>query len=261
MSEELFVTLSVEAPAGIITINRPKALNALNPQVLDQLEACLRQAASDPAVAGVIITGAGGKAFVAGADIGTMAHMAPEEGLAFAEKGLAVLALIENIPKPVLAAVDGYALGGGCELALACDMIYASEGSSFGQPEVNLGIIPGFGGTQRLARLVGRNLAKEICFSGNMYTAQRAKEMGLVQEVLPKEGLLPHCLQLVRTIAKKGPLAVAQAKRAINQGVDLSLSAGLWVEKLAFMSLFGSKDQVEGMTAFIEKRKPEFRGR
>ncbi len=261
MSEERFVNLTIEGPMGLITINRPKALNALNPKVLGELKECVLEAQSNSDVAGIVITGAGGKAFVAGADISTMADMAPEEGLGFAETGLATLAAIEACPKPVIAAIDGYALGGGCELALACDMIYVSEGSVLGQPEVNLGIIPGFGGTQRLARLVGRNMAKEICFTGNMYSAEQAKEIGLVQAVLPKDELMGHCAKIVKTISKKGPLAVAQAKRVINQGSDLALDAGLWMEKLAFMSLFGSADQREGMTAFIEKRKPTFTGK
>ncbi len=260
MSEERFVTLTIDGPMALVTINRPKALNALNPQVLTEIEECVLEAQADKGVAGIVITGAGGKAFVAGADISTMADMTPEEGLGFAEMGLAILATIENCPKPIIAAIDGYALGGGCELALACDMIYASEGSVLGQPEVNLGIIPGFGGTQRLTRLVGRNRAKEICFTGDMYSAEKAKEIGLVQEVLPKDELLAHCAKVVKTISKKGPLAIAQAKRVINQGGDLALEAGLWMEKLAFMALFGSADQREGMTAFLQKRKPDFKG-
>ncbi len=261
MPDDRFVVLTIDAPVGLITIDRPEALNALNPTVLGQLRECLLEADANEDVAGVTITGAGGKAFIAGADISTMAHMAPEGGLRFADLGLSVLAVIENLAKPVIAAVDGYALGGGCELALACDMIYASEGSVFGQPEVGLGIIPGFGGTQRLARLVGRNMAKEICFTGNMYPAEKAKEIGLVQEVLPKNELMAHCTKVIKTISKKGPLAVAQAKRAINHGGDLALEAGLWMEKMAFMSLFGSEDQVEGMTAFLDKRKPVFKGK
>jgi len=261
MSEERHVTLTIDGPMGLITIDRPKALNALNPTVLAQLRECVLEAQDDAGAAGIVITGAGGRAFVAGADISTMADMSPEEGLAFAEAGLGTLAVIESCPKVVIAAVNGYALGGGCELALACDLIYASEGSVLGQPEVNLGIIPGFGGTQRLARLVGRNMAKEICFTGDMYPAEKAMEIGLVQAVLPKDELLPHCAKVVKTISRKGPLAVAQAKRVINQGGDLALDAGLWMEKLAFMALFGSADQREGMTAFLEKRRPEFTGK
>ncbi|MFH1532457.1 MAG: enoyl-CoA hydratase-related protein [Pseudomonadota bacterium] len=261
MSEERYVNLTIDGPLGLITIDRPKALNALNPTVLAQLKECVLEGQANREVAGMVITGAGGKAFVAGADISTMADMAPEEGLAFAELGLATLAVIESCPKPIIAAIDGYALGGGCELALACDMIYAAEGSVLGQPEVNLGIIPGFGGTQRLTRLVGRNMAKEICFTGNTVSAEKAKEIGLVQEVLPKDELLSHCAKIIKTISRKGPLAIAQAKRVINQGGDLSLDAGLWMEKLAFMSLFGSADQREGMNAFIEKRKPKFTGK
>jgi len=261
MSEERYVKLTIDGPMGLITIDRQKALNALNPTVLTQLKECVLEGQANGDVSGMVITGAGGKAFVAGADISTMVDMAPEEGLGFAELGLTTLAVIENCPKPVIAAIDGYALGGGCELALACDMIYATEGSVLGQPEVNLGIIPGFGGTQRLTRLVGRNMAKEICFTGNMVSAEKAKDIGLVQEVLPKDELLNHCAKIIKTISRKGPQAIAQAKRVINQGGDLALDAGLWMEKLAFMSLFGSADQREGMTAFIEKRKPAFTGK
>jgi enoyl-CoA hydratase len=258
---DIFVNMVIEGPAAIITIDRPEALNALNPTVLNQLSAALTEAGDKPEVSGVIITGAGGKAFVAGADISAMADYSPAEGLAFAELGLSVLGLIESLAKPVIAMIDGFALGGGCELALACDLIYATPESKLGQPEVNLGIIPGFGGTQRLSRLVGRNRAKELIFTGDIISAQKAMDIGLVQEVIPKDELLPFCLKLISKIAKKGPLAVGQSKRVINQGTDLALESGLWMEKLAFMSLFGSADQREGMTAFIEKRRPSFKGK
>jgi enoyl-CoA hydratase len=257
---EVLVRLEKVDRIAIITIDRPKALNALNPDVLAQLAGCLKTARDDKEVSGIILTGAGGKAFVAGADISTMANCSPKEGLAFAEMGLATLQVIEDMPKPVIAAINGFALGGGMELALACDLVYATPGSRLGQPEVKLGIIPGFGGTQRLARLVGRNRAKDLVFTGRHIDAATAREYGIVQEVVPEAELIPFCMKVVESIAAVGPLAVAQAKLAINKGVDLALDAGLAVEKLAFMALFGSKDQKEGMAAFLEKRKPDFKG-
>jgi len=259
MSEQL-VTYRKEEAAAIITIDRPKALNALNADVLAQLREAARKAWADDEVKGVIVTGAGGKAFVAGADIATMANLPPSKGLEFAELGLNTLQILEDMPKPVIAAINGFALGGGMELALACDMIYATPKSKLGQPEVKLGIIPGFGGTQRLSRLVGRNRAKEIIYTGDMIDAARAREYGLVQEVVEEERLLDFCKEVIGKIAAVGPIAVAQAKRAINKGSDLALDAGLAVEKLAFMSLFNTHDQKEGMAAFLEKRKPQFKG-
>lgn len=260
MSEQ-YVTWQKDGAAAVITIDRPKALNALNPTVLSQLRSCLEQANADADVRGIIITGAGTKAFVAGADIAAMSTMAPSEGLVFANLGLDVLQYIEDIPKPVIAAVNGFALGGGTELALACDMIYASPNARMGQPEVKLGIIPGFGGTQRLARLLGRNRAKELIFTGDIIDAAQAREYGLVQEVVPAEELLDFCKKVVGKIAAVGPSAVAQAKFAMNKGVDLALDAGLAMEKLAFSSLFGTEEQREGMGAFLEKRAPTFKNR
>ena len=257
---EIYVTYSRDGAVGTITIDRPRALNALNPDVLSQLSQCLGQAEIDRECLGVIITGAGGKAFVAGADIATMRDLPPAEGLRFAEIGLATLQQIEDLSKPVIAAVNGFALGGGMELALACDMIYATPKSKLGQPEVNLGIIPGFGGTQRLARLVGKNRAKEMVFTGDMYDAETAAGFGLVQAVIPEAELMAYCHGVINKIGRTGPLAVAQAKRAINKGTDLALDAGLTIEKMAFMSLFGTHDQREGMTAFIEKRTAVFKG-
>jgi enoyl-CoA hydratase len=257
---ETYVRYETDGAAAIITIDRPKALNALNPEVLLQLREALLRARLDKAIRGVVLTGAGGRAFVAGADIAAMVDMKMEQGVEFAELGLGTLQVIEDMPKPVVAAVNGFALGGGTELALACDMIYATPKSQFGQPEVKLGIIPGFGGTQRLGRLLGRNRAKELIFTGRMIDAATAKAYGLVQEIVEEEKLLEHCKAVIREIAAVGPLAVAQSKRAINKGIDLALDAGLAVEKLAFTSLFDSHDKREGMTAFIQKRKPEFKG-
>ena len=257
---ETFVRYEKEGAIAVITIDRPRALNALNPTVLSQLKDAVLSAGADREVLGVILTGGGGKAFVAGADISTMADLPPSEGLAFAEQGLSALQAIEDIPKPVVAAINGFALGGGMELALACDMIYATPRSKLGQPEVKLGIIPGFGGTQRLARLVGRNRAKELIFTGDIVGAEAAMGYGLVQAVVPEEELMDYCKGVLGRIAAMGPVAVAQAKRVINKGSDLALDAGLALEKMAFMALFNTHDQKEGMTAFLEKRDANFKG-
>jgi enoyl-CoA hydratase len=256
-----FVSWEKDGPVAVVTIDRPKALNALNPAVLTQLGQCVSEANLDDDVRGIIITGAGHKAFVAGADIAAMSDMTPRQGLEFASLGLGVLQSIEDVPKPVIAAVNGFALGGGTELALACDLIYASPNAKMGQPEVKLGIIPGFGGTQRLARLLGRNRAKELIFTGDIIDAATAKEYGLVQEVVPAQELLDYCKAVIGRIAGVGPVAVAQSKVAINKGMDLALDAGIAMEKLAFSSLFGTAEQREGMTAFLAKRKPEFKNR
>ena len=256
---DCLVKYETDGAAAIITIDRPKALNALNPTVLEQLAQALRKAGDDGDVRGVIITGGGDKAFVAGADIAAMSNMTPEEGLQFAGFGLSVLGLIEELPKPVIAAVNGFALGGGTELALACDMIYASPQAKMGQPEVKLGIIPGFGGTQRLARLVGRNRAKELVLTGDIIDAETAFAYGLVQKIVPAEELLDYCKGIIARIGGNGPLAVAGSKSAINDGVDLPLAEGLEVEKRAFSGLFGTHGQREGMSAFLEKRRPEFK--
>ena len=259
MSDTL-VRIEKDGIVGLITIDRPKALNALNPTVLGQLREALLEAAADNDVLGIIITGGGDRSFVAGADIATMVDMKPEQGFQFAEQGLSTLQMIEDIPKPVIAAVNGFALGGGLELALACDIIYASPKALLGLPEVTLGIMPGFGGTQRLSRLIGSNRAKEMIFTGKKIDAATAKCYGIVQEVVEDEDLIAFCKGVINKIGRVGPMAVAQTKRAINKGTDLALDAGLAVEKMAFMSLFSSYDKKEGMTAFLEKRKPEFRG-
>jgi enoyl-CoA hydratase len=259
MSEQ-FVRYEKDGDIAVVTIDRPKALNALNAEVLAQLKGALQEALKDKAVRGVVLTGSGEKAFVAGADIAHMVNLSPAEGLAFAELGLSVLRFIEEMPIPVAAAVNGFALGGGTELALACDMIYAAPNAKFGQPEVKLGIIPGFGGTQRLSRLLGRNRAKELIFTGDIIDAATAEQYGLVQKVVPLPELLDYAKKKLRDIAARGPLAVRQAKFAINEGVDLPLDSGLAVEKLAFMCLFASQDQKEGMKAFLEKRNPQFKG-
>jgi enoyl-CoA hydratase len=255
-----FVKLELDGAVAVITIDRPKALNALNKQVLSELSEAIAQVASSKTIRALIVTGGGEKAFVAGADIAEMASLSQAESTAFAELGHRVLDSLEHLSIPVIAAVNGFALGGGTELALACDFIYASEKAKFGQPEVVLGVIPGFGGTQRLTRIVGRARAKEIIFTGDMIDAAKAKEIGLALEVLPVAELMAHCKKVAATIAKRGPLAVAQAKRVIDGGADLQLKDGNSIERDGFARLFGTADQKEGMAAFLAKRPAEFKG-
>jgi len=255
-----FVKLELEGTLAIITIDRPKALNALNPQVLTELADCIAKVATDMSLRALIVTGAGEKAFVAGADIAAMANFTAQEAKTFGEQGHGVMDALESLAVPVIAAVNGFALGGGSELALACDFIYASEKAKFGLPEVTLGVIPGFGGTQRLTRLLGRARAKELIFTGEIIDAAKAKQIGLALEVVPSEELMPFCKKVAATISKRGPLAVAQAKTAIDAGADLSLEAGNALERHAFSMLFGTGDQKEGMAAFLAKRPPEFKG-
>jgi enoyl-CoA hydratase len=251
----------VEDGIAVLTMNRPKALNALNTRTLAELDALLQVEARDPAVRALVVTGAGDKAFVAGADISEMSAMTPAQARAFAELGQRAFARLEALPVPTVAAVNGFALGGGSELALACDLLYASERARFGQPEVNLGLVPAWGGTQRLARRVGAMRALEIVLTGDMYDAARAKEMGLCLEVLAPDALLPHAKAKAKVIASRGPLAVAAAKRLVRAGADAGLPQGLALEAEAFGLVFASDDMREGTKAFLEKRKAEFKGR
>lgn len=244
-----------------LTVNRPKNLNALSSATVAELLHAVEGVASKGEAKALILTGAGEKAFVAGADIAEMAQMTPPSALAFAEQGHRLGDALEALPIPTLAAVNGFALGGGCELAMACDLIYASENALFGQPEVNLGVIPGFGGTSRLARRVGPQRARELIFTGDRLDAQRACALGLVLAVLPPGQLMAHCRSVALKIAGKGPLAVAQAKKVIAAGADLPLSAANALERQAFAALFGSEDQREGLKAFAEKRPAQFHGR
>ena len=244
---------------GTITIDRPKALNALNSAVLRELTAALRELGESCRV--IILTGSGDKAFVAGADIAEMVPMTPWSAREFAELGHVATALIEDLPCATIAAVNGYALGGGLELAVSCDLIYASDNAKMGQPEVNLGVTPGFGGTQRLVRLVGKIRAKELIFTGDMIDAQRAQQIGLCLEVLPRAELLPHCRKVAAKIASKGPLAVARAKRLVERGYDMPLRAANRQEAETFALLFDTEDRREGMLAFVEKRPAKFIGR
>jgi len=254
------IRLALEGTTAIITVDRPKALNALNTSTLEQLEETLQALAQKPELRGLIVTGAGEKAFVAGADISEMVNLTLEQALAFAARGHRVFDALERLHCPTLAAVNGFALGGGCELALACDLIYASDNAKFGLPEVSLGIIPGFGGTQRLSRLVGGARAKELIFTGDMVDAARAKAIGLALDVVPASQLLAHCRAVLGRIAKKGPLAVTKAKRVIAEGADLPLAKANQLERDAFASLFQSSDRREGMNAFLEKRPAVFGG-
>ena len=258
-----YETLLIEdrGPARVVTINRPKVLNALNETVIAELSRVFEAMEGDTGVRGIVLTGAGEKAFVAGADIAAMQEMNGEQAMIFASQGHAVGEMIANLKVPVIAAVNGFALGGGCELALACDFIFASEKARFGQPEVKLGVIPGFGGTQRLIRRIGKARALELCLTGDMIRADEALRIGLANRVLAPEVLMETALKTVDTFAQMGPLAIAEAKRVIHQGAELPLEAANQLEVEAFSGLFDTADQAEGMAAFVGKRAPAFTGK
>ncbi|WP_298433326.1 enoyl-CoA hydratase-related protein [Geobacter sp.] len=258
-----FNNLLIETAAGVatLTVNRPQALNALNGEVLTELASVLYQLEYDPAVRAVVLTGAGEKAFVAGADIKEMAAMNSYEGHQFALNGQHVMMAMEKMRTPVIAAVNGFALGGGLELALGCDFIYASEKAKLGFPEVTLGIMPGFGGTQNLARLIGKNRANELIFTGRMITADKALAWGIVNEVFAPEELLPKAQETAAAIAGVGTLGVAYAKNAIANGLNMTKEDGFRYEASLFGVLFATSDQKEGMGAFVEKRKAVFTGK
>ena len=246
----------------LVTINRPKALNALNREVVRELTAVVDGLLALPGeTRGLVLTGAGPKAFVAGADIAAMATMSVDEARAFASEGHALGEKLAALPLPVVAAVNGFALGGGCEIALACDFIYASENAKFGQPEVNLAVIPGFGGTQRLLRRVGLARALELCMTGAIIRADEALRIGLANRVVAPDALLDACVGIVETVAKMGPLAVAAAKSVLHRGAELPLEAANQLEVEAFAGLFDTADQSEGMRAFLDKREANFTGR
>jgi enoyl-CoA hydratase len=255
--------LLTELEDGIltITINRPQVLNALNTETLSELRMAIKEAGETEEVKAVIITGAGEKSFVAGADIAQMRDLEVLEGRTMTILGQDVFTEIENLDKPVIAAVNGYALGGGCELAMACDIRIASEKARFGQPEVNLGIIPGYGGTQRLPRLIGKGRAKYYIFTGEMMTAQEAFNFGLVDKIVAPEDLMTKAREVAKTIMAKAPIAVMMAKRAINRGLDMDLASGIAYETEAYTTTFATWDRIEGMGAFVEKRKATFQGK
>jgi enoyl-CoA hydratase len=243
-----------------LTIDRQEKLNALDPQVVEEIgQALLELEAEGPRA--IIVTGAGERSFVAGADISAMSQMDPMEAKRFSEIGHAAMALLDRSPVPTIAAVNGYALGGGCEVAIACDIRVAAENATFGFPEVTLGILPGMGGTQRLPRLVGPALAKELIFTGRRIGAEEAHEMGLVNRVVPQGEALNVAREVAAEIAKNGPLAVRHAKAAANRSTDVDLVSGLEYEADQFALLFSTEDAREGMGAFVAKRKPEFGGR
>jgi enoyl-CoA hydratase len=254
------IILEREADSALITINRPRFLNALNRSTLKELTDAFAQLNGDQGVRVIIITGSG-KAFIAGADISEMKEYTPEQARDFSEMGHMTMDAIQNTGKPVIAAVNGFALGGGFELALACDIILASETAKLGLPEVNLGLIQGFGGTQRLSRLVGKALAKELIFTGDAISAERAYEMGIVNRLFPPDELLPEAKNMAQNMAQKGPIALKLAKRAIDSGYNKELSEGCELEKAAFVESFTTSDSKEGMKAFLEKRKPVFKNR
>ena len=241
---------------GIVTIDREKALNALNTEVLADLEAVVDAIPLD-ATRCVIITGAGSKAFVAGADIGAMSTMTKEEGRAFSKRGNDLFRKIERLPIPVIAAVNGFALGGGCELSMSCDIRIASENAVFAQPETGLGITPGFGGTQRLARLIGMGKAKELIYTCGKVKAEEALRLGLVNAVYPADQLMDECLKLAEKIARNAPIAVRASKRAVNLGLQTDIDTAVSLEAELFASCIATKDQQNAMAAFIEKRKPD----
>lgn len=261
-----YETLIVEREGAIalISINRPKALNALNGQVLRELSRALREllepGAGALAVRALILTGAGEKAFVAGADIAEMAPMTPWQAREFSLLGHAAAELLETLPCATIAAVNGYALGGGLEMALGCDLLYAAEGARLGAPEVNLGVIPGFGGTVRLAQRIGVARAKELIFTGEMIDARKAHELGLALEVMPKDQLLPFCKGVAQKIAGKGPLAIARAKELITHSLSLPTAAACAQEAESFALLFDTNDRRAGMQAFLEKKTATFTG-
>ncbi len=245
---------------AIITFNRPKALNALNAETMDELSDALDRVLADDAVRVLVLTGAGEKAFIAGADITEFPRMNPLQARLFAEKGQELFFKVEQLPVPVIACVNGFALGGGCELAMSCDFIYASEKAKFGQPEVNLGLMPGWGGSQRLLRLVGRARAKEICMTGEMLDARRAGEIGLAARVFPAGELMDQTMKTARTLASKSRGVLRSLKKVIDCGGDVDLGAGCALEAQAFGLCFAGEDMREGVSAFLEKRKPEFKG-
>lgn len=251
----------VREGVGIITLNRPKALNALNSELLNEMGALLDDIAQNDEIRVVVITGGGEKAFAAGADIAEMQALTATQGRAFSANGMKSISKLETIPQPTIAAVNGFALGGGCEVVMACDIRIASTKAKFGQPEVNLGVTPGFGGTQRLPRLVGPAIAKELLFTGDVIGAERAYQIGLVNHVVEPEELLTKALEMAQKIASKGQLAVRMSKQGVNEGMNMDLARGLQYETELFGLSFSTEDQKEGMAAFLEKRPADFKGR
>jgi enoyl-CoA hydratase len=244
-----------------VTVNRPKVLNALDMATMEDLRAAFTDLKNDKAIRAVIMTGSGEKAFIAGADIGELAKNDAVTAKEYTHRGQSVLDLIENLGKPVIACINGFALGGGCEIALACTMRLASESAKLGQPEVKLGIIPGYGGTQRLPRLVGKGVAMQLVLSGEIISAQEALRIGLVNEVVAAAELIPRAEAIAQKIIANAPLAVQYAMEAVNHGMDMTLAEGLYLEATLFGLICATEDKQEGTTAFLEKRPAQFRGK
>lgn len=255
------VEVSREGAVAVVIVNRPEALNALNTETNTALLAAVRELSPDDTIRAVVLTGGGNKSFVAGADIAEMSCLTAEQARRFGALGQAVMTGIEAAPQPWVAAVNGFALGGGCELALACDIRLAAENAKFGQPEINLGITPGFGGTQRLSRHVGEGWAKYLVLSGRVIRADEALRVGLVQAVVPKDELMTQAMKLAEELAGKSPLAMRYCKAAVTAATNTDIATGQAIERDLFALAFATEDQKEGMAAFLEKRAPEFGGR
>ncbi len=253
--------LEREGPVAILTFNRPKVLNALNAALLADLEKALDAFASDATIGAIILTGAGEKAFVAGADINELAVLTPAQGKEHARHGQRIFDRIEHLGKPVIAAINGFALGGGCELAMACTIRIAADSARLGQPEINLGIVPGYAGSQRLPRLVGKGRALEILLTGDMITAQRAYEIGLVNQVVPAAELMTAARKLAATLASKAPIATRYILEAVHHGLDMPLAQGQFLETSLFGAIASTEDTKEGTKAFLEKRKATWTGK
>lgn len=249
-----------EDGVAVIKFNRPKALNAINPDLLREFNAALTEIEEDASVKVLVLTGEGEKAFVAGADISHMVNLNPIQAREFSRAGQDTFFRIERLPIPVIACVNGFALGGGSEIAMSCDFIYAGEKAKFGQPEITLGIIPGFGGTQRLSRLVGKPMAKELCFTGAIIGAAEAKEIGMANRVFPDDTLWDETMKVAKKIATMGKVSLKAAKDCIERGYDVDVKDGCFMESDAFGLCMSSPDGKEGMSAFLEKRKPDFKG-
>ena len=251
-----FVNCEVQGAVAVLTIDRPKALNALNPDVLADLKAAF-EGIDQNTVRCVVLTGAGDKSFVAGADIGSMSTMTKAEGQAFGKLGNDIFLMIESFPLPVIAAVNGFALGGGCELAMSCDIRICSDNAMFGQPEVGLGITPGFGGTQRLARIVGLGMAKQLLYTARNIDANEALRIGLVNAVVPQAELMDTAIKMANNVAKNAPIAVRACKKAVNEGMQVSIDKAVEIEEKLFGDCFQTHDQVEGMACFLSREKPK----
>ncbi|MDP2644605.1 MAG: enoyl-CoA hydratase-related protein [Desulfobacterales bacterium] len=254
------ILFQLEENIATITFNRPQVLNALNSELLQEFSDVLDEIEENEEIRVLLLTGAGEKSFVAGADIKELATYTPLVAKIKTKKGQTVIGRLQQLPIPVIGAINGFALGGGCEIALACDFVYASENAMFGLPEISLGLIPGFGGTQRLPRLIGKNFAKEMIFTGKMITAAEAKAIGIVNQVFTPGNLLGEVMKTAKAIRAKGKVSLRAAKQAVNEGLNTDLETGCCIENNAFALCMASPDAGEGMTAFIEKRKATFKG-